>query len=252
MAPLKLIACDPLVGPPRKPFPWFRPDAADLDRELDRLRIGAAVVRHRQCIENAPYWGNDTLTREAATRPAWIPAFALTPDGAPEAYSLEATLAAAFDRGVRVAWINPREHMFSARPWCSGALYAACAAARLPLLLDYRQVTLDEIDEVMTAFPALRLVLLQPPRLGRHRALYTLLARHGGLCVCLNGTYSVHEGIAGLVETFGHERLVWGSGYPEVEGGASVALLTYASISDTARAAIAHGNIERLLAEVNA
>ena len=74
MTPLKFIACDVMVGLPRKPYPLFRPDADDLDRELARLQISAAVVRHRQCIEKFPHGGNDVLAREAAGRAAWIPA----------------------------------------------------------------------------------------------------------------------------------------------------------------------------------
>lgn len=250
MTPLKLIACDALVGLPRKPYPLFRPDAADLDRELARLQIAAAVVRHRQCVENFPHWGNDVLAREAAGRAAWIPAVCLTPDGAPDDYSLATTMARAFERGMRIAWISPREHMYSPRPWCSGKLYAACTEARLPLLVDYRGITLDEIEEILTAFPSLRLVVTQVPRFGRHRSLYTLLERHPSLHLCLSSAYSVHEGIPDLVDKFGHARFVWGTSYPEAEGGASVTLLTYAELSDAARAAIAHGNIERLIAEV--
>ncbi|MBP6507249.1 MAG: amidohydrolase family protein [Opitutaceae bacterium] len=250
MAPLKLIACDTLVGLPRKPFTLFRPDADDLSREMARLELAAAVVRHRQCVENFPYWGNAALQREAATRPNWIPALCLTPDGAPAEHSLEATMQQAFADGMRIAWISPREHMYSPRPWCSGKLYAACVAARLPLLVDYRSITLDDVEEIMSAYPELRLVLLQVPRLGRHRTLYALLARHPGLYICLSSAYSVHEGLSDLVAEFGYARFLWGSNYPEAEGGASVTLLTYTDISGPARAAIAHGNIERLLAEV--
>lgn len=250
MAPLKLIACDALVGLPRQPHPWVHSDVADLRRELARLEISAAIVRHRQCLENFPYWGNAALARELAGQASLIPAVCLTPDGAPEAHSLETTLAAAFAAGMRVAWISPKEHMFSPQPWCSGRLYAACAAARLPLLLEYPQVTADELDGILTAYPQLRLVLLRVPRLGRHRLLYALLERHPNLHLCLSCTYSVHEGLPELVTRFGPDRFVWGSAYPEAEGGASVTLLTYANLPDAARAAIAHGNIERLLAEV--
>jgi len=88
------------------------------------------------------------------------------------------------------------------------------------------------------------------PRFGRHRSLYALLERHPGLHLCLSSAYSVHEGLTDLVQNFGHTRFVWGTSYPEAEGGASVTLLTYAALTDAARAAIAHGNIERLLAEV--
>jgi hypothetical protein len=250
MAELKLIACDALVGLPRKPYPLFRPDEADLDRELARLQIAAAVVRHRQCVENAPHWGNTVLAREAAERANWIPAVCLTSDGAPDDYSLEATMTRALANGMRIAWISPKEHMFSPRPWCSGRLYAACTAVRLPLLVDYRSLTLDDVDEIMTAFPQLRLIVTQAPRFGRHRTLYALLERHPGLHLCLSSAYSVHEGLTDLVERFGHTRFVWGSNYPEAEGGASVSLLMYAALPEAARAAIAHGNIERLLGEV--
>jgi len=250
MNTLKLIACDALVGLPRLPYERFRPDAADLDRELTRLGISAAVVRHRQCLENAPHWGNEALWREAEGRPHWIPAPCLTPDGEPDAYSLAETMERAFARGMRIAWVSPREHMYSARPWNAGRLYAACAATRLPLLVDYRGITLDEIEEIMTGFPLLRLIVTQVPRLGRHRALYALLERHRSLHLCLSSAYSVHEGIPELVATFGAHRFMWGTSYPEAEGGASVALLTYAPLDEAARAAIGHGNLERLMAEV--
>ncbi len=250
MTPLKLIAGDTLVGLPRKPFERFTPDAADLDRELERLEIAAAVVRHRQCIENFPYWGNEALWREAAGRPRWIPAPCLTPDGAPDEHALDATFARELARGMRIAWMSPREHMYSARPWCAGPLYAACTAARLPLLVDYRGVTLAEIDEILGAYPKLRLVVTQVPRYGRHRSLYALLARHAGLHLCLSSAYSVHEGLPDLVAMFGPDRFLWGTSYPEAEGGASVTLLAYAPLAPAAKAAIAHGNLERLLAEV--
>ena len=106
--------------------------------------------------------------------------------------------------GVRpVGWISPREHMFSPRPWCCGQLYTLCTEARLPLFVEYGQLTLDEVHEIMTAHPQLRLVLLRVPRLGRHRTLYALLERHPGVRLCLSSAYSVHEGIADLVGKFG-------------------------------------------------
>jgi len=250
MPPLKLIACDPVVGLPRKPYPWLRPDVPDLLGELARLQISSAIVRHRQCLENFAHWGNAVLARETVGHASLIPAACLTPDGVPDAHDFPAAFRDALGRGIRIGWISPKEHMFSPRPWCSGRLYSACAAARLPLLLDYRQLTLDEVDEIMTAHPDLRLILVQVPRLGRHRSLYALLERHASLHLCLSSAYSVHEGLNDLVRKFGFTRFVWGSNYPEAEGGASVTLLMYADIPDAARAAIAHGNIERLLAEV--
>lgn len=152
--------------------------------------------------------------------------------------------------GRPVTTIRNGLFMCAGTRWLWEKLYGACSGARLPLLVDYRGITLDEIEEILTEFPELRLIVTQVPRLGRHRSLYTLLERHSSLHLCLSSAYSVHEGIPDLVQNFGHARFVWGTSYPEAEGGASVALLTYAPLTDAVRAAIAHGNIERLLAEV--
>jgi hypothetical protein len=71
----------------RKPHPWLHPDVADLQRELARLDLSAAIVRHRQCLENFPYWGNEVLMRELAGQSSLLPAICLTPDGAPAGHS---------------------------------------------------------------------------------------------------------------------------------------------------------------------
>lgn len=247
---MKLIACDVLVGLPRKPLPRINPTIDDLVSEMQRLDVAAALVRHRQCVENAPDWGNKVVARETAGHPGLLPVWALTPDGAEGDGSIERTVSRALGSGVRVGWISPRSHFFSVRPWCSAPLYHACSAVRLPLLLDYAQVTVDEIDEVMSAFPALRLILMNVPRYGRSRDLYRLFELHPALHLCINSSYSVHEGIVELIRNFGVGRLLWGSGYPEREGGASVTLLSYAAIGEADRAAIGHGNVERLLREV--
>ena len=67
-----------------------------------------------------------------------------------------------------------------------------------------------------------------------------------GLCFFKIG----FEGIEDTVERFGASRLVFGSGMPNVSGASSVALLTYARISDEDKALIGSGNIKRLLSEV--
>jgi predicted TIM-barrel fold metal-dependent hydrolase len=51
------------------------------------------------------------------------------------------------------------------------------------------------------------------------------------------------------VRVFGPHRWVFGLGYPQAEGGAVVAGLSYARIPDAAKAAIAYGNFARLLGE---
>ena len=154
------------------------------------------------------------------------------------------------ERGVAAAWMHPAGQDYVLEPWCCGHALAALAARRVPLVVEWDAVTGRQLHEVLGAFPELPVLLLQTPRMGRNRTLYPLLARHENLYVAVTPTYSVYRGIEDLCERFGASRLLFGSGYPEVEGGAAVCMLAYAEISEEKRRAIAFGNLERLLAEV--
>ena len=250
MEPLKLIACDPIVGLPRVPLEDIRPTADDLLCEMERLHLGAAIVRHRACIDNAPYFGNRCLLEDVAGRTALLPTWVLTPDGCEPDFDIRRTVRDMLYQGVRIAWIYPKEHLFSIRPWCSGPLYEVLQAARVPLLVESDQLTADDIHEICLAFPRLRLVLLNVPRLGRNRLIYPLLEQHPNLCLCLGPLLSVHEGFVDLFHHFGAERFVFGTGYPTSEGGAAITGLLYAGLPEHALRAIAHENIERWLSEV--
>jgi predicted TIM-barrel fold metal-dependent hydrolase len=121
---------------------------------------------------------------------------------------------------------------------------------RVPLIVEWDAVTGSQLHEVLAAFQELPLLLVQTPRMGRNRTLYPLLEQHENLYVAVTPTYSVYRGIEDLCERFGASRLLFGSGYPEVEGGAAVCMLSYAEIPGRDRQAVACGNLERLLGEV--
>ncbi len=247
---LRLIACDPVVGLPRVPMEnGARPTVDDLLKEMARLNISAAIVRHRACFDNGPFFGNEVLLEEIAGHASLIPAWVFTPDGCEPDFDPRRLLVEMLSRGVRVAWMYPKEHYYSPRPWCAGPMYAALQAARVPLLVEYDQVSADDLHEICAAYPELRLVLLNAPRLGRNRLLYPLLDLHPNLHLCFGPLYSVHEGIADLCRRYGARRWVFGMGYPNAEGGAGVTGLLYAGLSEVDCRAIAHENIERLLSE---
>ncbi len=247
---MKVIACDPILGLPRLPLEGIWPTVEDLLGEMGRLHIHAAVVRHRACIDNAPYFGNQVLGEEIAGLADLLPAWVLTPDGCEPDFDIQISVRRMLAKGVRIAWMHPKEHLFSVRPWCSGRMYTALQEARLPLMVEYDQLTADEIHEICSDFPRLRLLLLNAPRLGRNRLLYPLLDQHPYLSLCFGPQLSVHGGYADLYQRFGSERWVFGSGYPGAEGGAALAGLLYADLPEAAIQAIASQNIERWLSEV--
>lgn len=250
-ADIRLITCDPIMGLPRvPPANGSRPDAADLRQEMARLRVAAALVRHRACLDNDPYWGNRTLMEEAAGSPEFLPVWALTPDGEGPGFDPADTVRAMLAAGVRAAWLAPSAHGYSPMPWCGGDLYAALSAARVPVLISYQEVKGDPLYAIGAAFPELRLILTTVPRLGRNRMLYPLLRQHTAWLVCFDPVFSVHQGHRDLCDTFGSHRWVLGTGYPDAEGGSGISGLMYAGLRDDELEAVAHGNIERVLAEV--
>ncbi|MBI3986081.1 MAG: amidohydrolase family protein [Lentisphaerae bacterium] len=247
---MKWIACDALIGKPRAPTGEWVSSRADLLSEMRRLGIRKAMVRHAAALDCGPCPGNLTLVKETRGQGPLLPVWFLTPDGTEPDFCPDSAVTAMLKSGARAAWTEPDAEGFSLLPWCSGALYEALQARRVPLFLDYLKIKADDLDRVLSDFPGLRLILLNAPRLGRNRLLYPLLRRHPQLHLCLNHTYSVFRGIEDLCRLFGSERWLFGMGYPSADGGAAMAAVMYADIPDAAREAIAHGTLERLLKEV--
>lgn len=254
MEHLKIIACDPIVGQPRVPLDGINPTFDDLLAEMARLGLDAVIVRHRAALDNAPCFANQSLAEDLAglggRGAPLIPAWVLTPDGWEPDFDVQTAVDGMLSQGIRMAWMIPKEHLFSVKPWCSGRLYQALQAARVPLMVENDQLTADDVHEICAVFPRLRLILLNLPRLGRNRLIYPLLEQHPNLCLCFGPSLSVHGGFADLCRAFGPHRWVFGSGYPAAEGGAALAGLLYAGLDDQAVRAIAHENIERWLADV--
>ena len=242
--------CDALVGRPRTPIPHVEPGVEDLLAEMRRLGIGRALVRHRACSEVGPETGDEAALEETAGRVELIPAWMLTPDAFSCLGPPDAVVGHMLGRGVGAAWMSPTGQDYVLEPWCCGRVLEALQARRVPLIVEWDSATGRQLHEVLTAFPGLPLILLKTPRMGRNRTLYGLLELHGSLHVAVTPTYSVYRGVEDLCERFGAGRLLFGSGYPEVEGGSAICMLTYAEISEGERQAIAAGNLERLFAEV--
>ena len=57
-------------------------------------------------------------------------------------------------------------------------------------------------------------------------------------------------GVEAFVDSYGPERLLYGSGFPEAYHGGMMLALRHAEISDDAKGEIAAGNLDRLLREV--
>ncbi|MCS7015634.1 MAG: amidohydrolase [Gemmatales bacterium] len=250
---MKYFDGDVLLGVPRVPFPDIQPSLDDYLSEMKRLDIERAVVRHRACVDAHYQVGNSVLMEEIREQSNLVPAWYVSPNGFEPEFDPVIMVDRLVSQGARMAWTtvtNGRQAPNSLQPWCAGKLLGALQERRVPLMVQYQDIPADMLEAVLHHFPALPIILLDVPRLGRNPLLYALLEQHPNLWVCINALYSVHLGLEDLCCRFGSHRILFGSRYPHTEGGASVSLLMYADIPYKDKEMIAYHNLERLLAEV--
>ncbi len=133
--------------------------------------------------------------------------------------------------------------------WSCGELLSMLEEHKIPILLPLSRVgDFNAVHNILKEHNGLR-VILTGVNYTTMRDIYPLLAMFPNLYISTS-LYRGFEGIEDTVERFGASRLVFGSGMPNVSGASSVALLTYARISDEDKQLIGSGNIKRLLSEV--
>jgi hypothetical protein len=243
---MQIADCFVQYGRPAVPAgaPYLTPAA--LLADMDRLGIADVWCTDVRALENSPRHGNrllgEALAGHARLHPVWV---VLPPETretvAPE--DLPAALAAA---GSLIARADPGRHGYSIAEWCSGALWRVLERFRVPLLLDANGAW-DGLDSMLLAHPELPVILVN---LGYRcaRMLYPLLERHANLRIEISG-YVVNEGLREIADRFGAGRLLFGSGAPAVGMEASIGALRFSGLNAADLAAVAEGNLTRLVAE---
>ncbi len=239
------------LGPlPQRP-PGAPTDAAGLLALLDAYDIGRALVCHTVAKWHHPTDGNERLLRAIDGEPRLVPCWVVMPGATgevpPEAEQVAQLLAA----GARAARLCPKTHGLLLEPWVIAPLAQALAAKRVPLLLDFDNAHYSEprhwdfITWLLMDFPDLPVILLRQSH-AEFRVIYPLLERAPNLYVetsYLGG----HSSLIELVERFGAERFIFGTGLPLFEPALPITTLSYGGLEPAARAAIAGQSLQRLL-----
>lgn len=218
-----------------------------LQAALAEAGIAEALVYSPVAYEYDPAIGNQFLMEAIAGHENLHPCWVLLPPATGELPSPDELLALMAAQKVRAARLAPgaSRNNFSLADWSIGPLLAALAAARVPIFIDQEEIAWPDVASILHRYPNLPLVLTGVTyRLDRY--LYPLWERHANLHVEISGYQGLHS-IAATVRRFGPERLLFGTHMPRFTPGAAIAAVTYAGVSDTERALIAHGNLRRLL-----
>lgn len=238
-------AIEPRLGPPGAPV-----GVDGLLAELDRSGIARAMVWHVAQRDYEVTAGNRLLAEAIAPHERLVGCWSILPPQTGELGPLEEFFSAARQARVGAFRAWPKANRFLLGRVALGELLERLIAARAPLVLSVpEQVAWEEVYSLLEEAPELRLILADLGNWGQDRYFRPLIQRYPHVYVELGG-YFVDGGIDAFVADYGAERMLFGTGFPNLYHGGNLLMLAHAEISQADKQAIASGNLERLLSEV--
>jgi predicted TIM-barrel fold metal-dependent hydrolase len=228
---------------------------------MDALDIDGALVRTvPDDMEREWISANQILYDVCAEHPGLVPCPVLIPptacDYPPEPEQVDRALAG----GAGAVWLRPKADNWPLRDWLCGPLLRALQERRLPVFLHARDLPLAEVSyggnhsglalaavgDLAETYPEVP-VILAGLDYRVMRTLLPLMRAFGNVHLATGYNFAMHRGLEFLVRELGHDRVLFGTGFPVAEPAMYVTQLMYADLPDEARTAIASGNLERLL-----
>lgn len=215
---------------------------------FERYGIDKALMRYEFANSGIPREGNLELCEEIKENENLLPMWYVMPHHAGDFPAPEELIELMKANNVRAVALQGG--CWVAGEWNCGELFTMLEKHKIPLLLPLARAAGGYVGvyEILKNHPGLR-VILTGVGYTCLRDVYPMLSQFPNLYISTS-TYKAFEGIEDTVERFGAERLIFGSGMPDLSGAASVALITYARISDEDKQKIAADNLKKLLNEV--
>lgn len=247
---LRFLDSNLWLGRPRNPEFASGFDIEALRRRLVRYGIAGGLVSHFAALTYGAEWANERLLADLNGTELWA-AVTLVPEMFRTAEAGRAYLNEAIARGARAVRVFPVTHAFTLRGWCSGALLDAVAEARLPLIAWHTEVSWEEIRGLCESYPELPVIVEGTPKkiIYHSRLYYALLERCPNLRLELHNLVN-YLGLEDIAARFGANRLVFGSYMPVYDPNTSLMQVTHARLTPDAKARIAGGNLEEMVAGV--
>ena len=155
-------------------------------------------------------------------------------------------------REARVTAIRvfPESHKFLLNTVSMGVLLGAMTLGRVPLLLSVKRgMSWRGVYDVLAEFPDLTCIICDHGCWGEDRLFRPLIERYPNVAIDTS-QYLLDGGIEAFVTDYGARRMLYGSGFPESYFGGMMMAIKHAQIPLAAKEAIAHGNLERMIEEV--
>jgi predicted TIM-barrel fold metal-dependent hydrolase len=240
------------AGPP----PYSPHTVADLLADMDHFGVHEAMVLDTLSQENSPRDGNPRIVELTRDQPRLHPAWVALPPGTDETPPPQEMVSLMRRHRVGMICLFPGQYCFPLRDWCVDDLIGPLAQAHVPTLVSYQQIgprsaaadvtDLPDLVDLCRRWPDLPVILSEVRIRMSMRALNRAMEACPNLHLELSG-YWLHHGIEQLTRRFGAARLLFGSNWPQLGHGATLATVACAEVSDEDKRLIAGDNLRRLL-----
>jgi len=231
--------------------------AGDLLDTMDHFGIAEALVVDSLSRECHPLDGNPRITEVTRDHPRLHPAWVALPNGEPdEQPAPDVLLTEMRAHHVGALILLPGQYRFSLSDWCVDRLLEPLSDAGVPVFINFNEIGPAPVGQDQTDWDVVVALCRRWPRLPviisewrirrDRRTLYRAFDTCENLRIELSACW-LHRFIEYITGHWGAERLIFGSNWPTMGHGTTLAPLTCAEIEDDQKRLIAGDNLRRLI-----
>ena len=225
-----------------------KPGCAELLKEMDRNGVDKALVRHGNMAAAGAVIANreiNSMLKEAAGDRLYG-VWGILPQQCSELPAGDELFAAMKLNNIKAFTLMPDDHRYVACRLTIGKLMDEAAERKIPVLLHGLKGGWKAVYDFMKEFPHIYAIVSAGHKWGSDRNIRPLLENYKNLYVELAG-YWVPEGVRDLVEIYGSDRILYGSGFPTYGHGSTMLQIRQSGLNSEDIAKIAGLNMARLI-----
>lgn len=225
------------------------PLVGDLQAEIARAGIAKAVIWRLEQFGGSPLKANQLVADDVRGTSNLYGVWAIVPTHTHEIPGPEEMLPEMKANRI-VGWrLFPSKCRFFPRAFVLADWFKVAVKRHIPIFINTAHGTrLDDLEDFLRAFPELTVVLTYTHDWPSDRFIRPFVSQWPNVYVDLS--YSLTDGgIESFYQEYGPSRLLYGSGFPDCYFGGLMMMVRHAGIPLTDRAAIAGGNMARILKE---
>jgi len=246
---MKFFDINLYIGTPVKPL--FKPvtSAKDLTKMLNNLGIEKALVWHLTQYYYFPSEGNNILSKEIKGYKNLYGSFVILPPHTKEMDLGPKFFKSMKENNIKAIRVFPTRNHYELNKVVFGKFFDEISERRIPVLISMARENHNwsMIYGIMKDFPKLTCILCDMGSWDHTRMYLPLMETYENFYV-ETSLVCLHEGTLELiVKTYGPERILFGSGFPEIYFESSMLQIIHADIPESFKKKIAYENAVRLI-----